>query len=168
VLLFLTACGGTDPAPTVREEAPEAQAVPATPPAPGQPGEFADDRTPLREGPGQPGGAQDAATVAETYYALIEAGKYRDAWKLRWPAQGDDAEAFAANFEKYASYHVNVGAPAEPQAAAGSFYVEVPVQIYGQLRSGEPFSSAGSITLRRSNDAGATAAQREWRIYGGG
>ena len=50
--------------------------------------------------------------------------------------------------------------------AAGSLYVEVPVQTYGKLQDGTPFSSAGTVTMRRSNDVpGATAEQRRWRIH---
>jgi len=63
------------------------------------------------------------------------------------------------SFGKYETYHANVGAPSQPQEAGGSLYVEVPVQIYGRLKNGESFSSAGSVTLRRK------AAEREWRIY---
>ena len=44
--------------------------------------------------------------------------------------------------------------------------MEIPVQLYGQMKSGESFGSAGTVTLRRVNDVpGATAAQRRWRIY---
>ena len=54
-------------------------------------------------------------------------------------------------------------AAAQPAAAP----VEVPVQLYGRMKDGKPFGSAGTITLRRANDVpGATAAQRRWRIYG--
>jgi len=160
-LLLLAACGDSGGAPPPAKKEPAAKKQEAIPPAPGEAGGLPDDVTPISEAPSAPGGGQGAATVVETYYALIEAGKYRDAWKLRWPAKGDDAEAFTANFEKYASYHANVGAPAEPQAAAGMLYAEVPVQLYGRLKSGESFSSAGSITVRRP------AGRGEWRIYGG-
>lgn len=104
--------------------------------------------------------------MVETYYALIGEGKYREAWKLRWTKPEDSADAFIESFGRYASYRANVGAPSEPQAAAGSLYVEVPVQIYGRMKDGQPFSSAGSLTLRRSNNVpGATADERRWRIY---
>lgn len=164
-VFLLVACSesGAPPAKPVEKSAKQS---PVTPPAPGEPGGLPDDGTPVSEVPAAPGGAQEAATVLETYYALIEAGKYDEAWKLRWTKPGDSSAAFVDSFGKYASYHANVGAPSEPQGAAGSLYVEVPVQIYGRLKSGEPFSSAGSVTLRRSNDVpGSTAEQRRWRIY---
>jgi hypothetical protein len=111
-------------------------------------------------------GAQAAADVLKTYYRLIEAGRYEQAWRLRWESDAGDASAFAAHFAKHAEYRATVGNPGEVQGAAGSSYVEVPVQLYGQMKSGESFGSAGTVTLRRVNDVpGATAAQRRWRIY---
>jgi hypothetical protein len=110
--------------------------------------------------------AEAAADVLKTYYRLIEAGRYDEAWRLRWESEGGDATDFAAHFSDYAEYHATVGNPSEVQGAAGSSYVEVPVQLYGQMKGGESFGSAGTVTLRRVNDVpGATAAQRRWRIY---
>lgn len=178
LFLLLTACGRSEAPPAepgsrVETKAPVAQPAPddlaeapVTPPAPGEPGGLPDDRTPLTEEPAKPGGAQEAATVLETYYALIEAGKYREAWKLRWSKPGDKPDAFVESFGKYETYHANVGAPSQPQGAAGSLYVEVPVQTYGKLKGGKAFSSAGNVTLRRVNKVpGATAEELKWRIY---
>jgi hypothetical protein len=107
-----------------------------------------------------------AADVLKAYYRLIEAGRYEQAWRLRWESDGGDAADFVAHFADYAEYHATVGNPSEVQGAAGSSYVEVPVQLYGQMKNGESFGSAGTVTLRRVNDVpGATAAQRRWRIY---
>lgn len=142
---------------------------PLTPPAPGQPGGLPDDRSPVSEKPFTVESAQGAGQVLQTYFALIEEGKYGEAWKLRWKGQGDDtasAKAFAASFAKYESYHANVGAPGEISGAAGSLYVEIPVQIYGRKKDGEQFATAGTVTLKRINDVpGSTAEQRRWRIY---
>jgi hypothetical protein len=112
--------------------------------------------------------AQGAANVLQTYYALIEAHRYRDAWLL-WAnggrASGMSAAAFAASFGGYAEYHAQIGAPGRIEGAAGSLYVEVPVALYGRLRSGQAFHLAGPATLRRVNDVpGSTAAQRRWHI----
>lgn len=169
LLLAAAGCSEEEAAPPKTKEAAVAQRQIAAPAQPGESRGLPDDGTPKSEARGKAGGAQEAATVAETYYALIEAGKYREAWKLRWPAKGDDPEAFARNFGKYDTYRATVGAPSEPQGAAGSLFVEVPVQIYGRLKNGEGFGTAGSITLRRSNDVpGSTPEQRKWRIYSGG
>ncbi|MCD2323191.1 MliC family protein [Sphingomonas sp. IC-56] len=140
-----------------------------TPPAPGEPGGLPDDRTPVSEAPFTEDSAQGAANVVQTYYALLEAGKYREAWALwrnRGQASGMSAQAFAASFARYSEYHANVGAPGRIDAGAGQRYVTVPVQVYGRLKQGNrPFNLLGSATLRRAGDVdGATAEQRRWRI----
>jgi len=120
----------------------------------------------LSEAPFAQDSAQGAATIVQTYYALIEAGKYREAHQLRWDSHRLSLAEFEASFAPYAEYHATVGAPSEIQGAAGSLYVEVPVQTYGLRKDGRPFGSAGTIALRRVNDVpGATAEQRHWRIY---
>ena len=143
---------------------------PLDPPDPGEPGGLPDDRTPVSEAPFTPESAQGAANVLQSYYALIEQGDYEEAWALRSPApDGPTAAEFAASFDQYAEYHAQIGAPSDIEGAAGSLYVEVPVQTYGRMKDGKPFSSAGTVTLRRSNNIpGSTPEQRRWRIYTSG
>ena len=168
----LAACSA-DPEPPVersKQEAPTAavQQPESKRPKPTAPGEApgVPDRSPVSDVSSSPGSAQGAAQVVQTYYALIEAGKYEEAWKLRSDGGGTTREDFATNFRNYAELHANIGAPSEVQGAAGWLYVEVPVQLYGQMRNGGPFSSAGTVTLRRSNNVpGASAEQLRWRIY---
>lgn len=142
--------------------------APLSPPAPREPGGLADDRTPLSEAPFPETSAQGAANVLQTYFALVEQGRYGDAWRL-WSdggrSSGKSADAFAAQFGEYREYHANIGAPGRIEGAAGSLYIDVPVQVYGRRADGKPFSMAGSATLRRANDVpGSTAEQRKWRI----
>lgn len=160
-----TARSGEDP--SVPASPPQGTPEPVEPVAPGQPGGLPDDRTPVSEAPFAPESAQGAANVLQTYYALIEAGKYEEAWKLREPsAAAPSAKEFADSFARYSEYHAQVGAPSDISGAAGSLYVEVPVQTYGRMKDGKSFSNAGTVTLRRSNDVpGATAEQRRWRLY---
>jgi hypothetical protein len=166
----LAACGRPQPtaeapaAPT----APSPPLKPLAPPGPGEPGGLPDDRTPVSEAPFTPESAQGAANVVQAYYALLEAGKYAEARRL-WGDGGRasrlDEAAFARAFDRYAEYHANIGAPGRIEGAAGSLYVEVPVQAYGRLVSGEPFNLRGPVTLRRVNDVpGATPEQLQWRI----
>ena len=143
--------------------------VPVQPPSPGAPGGLADDRRPLAEGPVAASSAQAAAQVVQSYYALLESGREAQAWEL-WsdgaPDRAASAEAFARQFDRYAAYHAQIGAPGPVEGAAGSLYVEVPVVIYGRLKSGAEIHESGAATLRRVNDVpGSTAAQRSWRIY---
>ena len=173
LLLVLTAaCSGEEKMAGEAEsvEAPAEVAAPAEaldPPSPGQAGALPDDRGPISEAPFTPESAQGAADVLQTYYALIEEGDYESAWRLRAPGgNGKNFAEFAAGFDKYAEHHALIGAPSDISGAAGSLYVEVPVQTYGKLQDGTPFSSAGTVTMRRSNDVpGATAEQRRWRIH---
>jgi hypothetical protein len=146
-----------------------APSPPVEPPAPGTPGGLPDHRTPVSEAPFSETSAQGAAHVVQTYYALLESGRYRDAWAL-WSdggkASGMDADAFAASFAKYSEYHAQVGAPGAMGGAAGSSYVEVPVVVYGRLKSGGEVRMNGPVTLRRVNDVpGSTAEQRTWHLY---
>lgn len=151
----------------IGEPAPAVTPAPLTPPAPGQPGGLDNDTTPVSEAPFTEDSAQGGANVVQTYYALLEAGKYRQAWAL-WEnggrRSGMSAEDFAASFAKYSEYHANVGAPGDVDAGAGQRYVTVPVQVYGRLKTGAQFNLRGSITLHRTEVDGATAEQRKWRI----
>jgi membrane-bound inhibitor of C-type lysozyme len=129
------------------------------PPAPGTPGGLPDDRTPVSEAPFAPNSAQGAANVVQTYFALLEQGKAGEAAKLRVDGRPED-------LSPYASYHAQVGAPGRSEGAAGSLYIEVPVVIYGRLKSGGELHRSGKAVLRRANDVpGSTTDERRWRIY---
>ena len=126
---------------------------PLDPPAPGTPGGLPDDRTPLSEASFTLDSAQGAANVVQTYYALLGAGKYRQAWAL-WGHRGQDsgmtAAAFAASFGIYSDYHANVGAPGAVDAGMSQRWVTVPVQVYGRLKKGgTPIYMLGTVTLHR-------------------
>jgi len=137
---------------------------PVEPIAPGKPGGLPDDRTPLSEAPFTPDSAQGAADVVQRYYALIEAGRYGEAYRLREPG-GPSAAEFAGSFARYAEYHAQIGAPGAIDAGAGQRYVTVPVQAYGRGKDGRAFHESGTITLHRTGDInGATAEQKSWRI----
>lgn len=145
--LLLSACA-EEPPPPQPEPQPEAEA-PAAPEAPSP-----------KEEPAPVHGGEDAAQVVRTYYALIEARRYAEAYKLREPAPAAPGlGAFAANFDRYAEYHATIGTPSEPVESNGWLYVEVPVQPYGRMKDGSPLASAGTLTLRRR------AAGGSWRIF---
>lgn len=116
-----------------------------------------------------PQSAQGAASVVQTYYALIEAGRHREAWRL-WEDDGGgsgmDAAAFAESFAKYREYRAEVGAPGPIEAVAGRRRVTVPVKVYGVLKHGDrAFETGGAVTLHGVADIdGATAERRAWRI----
>jgi hypothetical protein len=108
----------------------------------------------------------DAAATLKLYYARIRTGDYDSAWSMRSGEAGGEAKRrFADNFRAYRSYEADVGTPSEPVQSGGWAYVEVPVMIRGTFRGGKPFSSAGSVTMRKPT--AGDAADRGWRIYTG-
>lgn len=99
---------------------------------------------------------------------LLEQRNFADARKL-WSdggrASGLTEAEFIALYEKYGEIHFEVGAPGQPEGAAGSIYIDVPFRLYGTLRDGKPFTLVGPVTLRRVNDVdGSTEEQRQWHI----
>lgn len=104
-----------------------------------------------------------AADVLKRYYALIGERRYEEARALRETgSRAPTADAFAANFEKYAEHRATIGTPSLVAEGGDWLYVEVPVQTYGKLKSGAAFGSAGTVTLRRRKSGG------EWRIHTSG
>lgn len=178
-LLALAGCERREAAPVeakpVEAPAPSASAAPAAPmpatPAypsveprpPGSPGALPDDRTPISEAPFTPESAQGGADVVQRWFAFLESGRAGEGAAL-WsdPAA---ARAFAARVAARDSFHALIGAPGRVEGAAGSSYLEVPVQAYGRAKDGAEVHEFGKATLRRVNDVpGATPEQLKWRI----
>lgn len=136
---------------------------------PGEPGALPDDRTPVAEGQIDPKSAQGAGQVVQLFGGLLEQRRFADArelWSDGGRASGLTEAEFVAAYDKYAEIHSEVGAPGEMEGAAGSIYVEVPLRLYGKLKSGESFNMVGPVALRRVNDVpGSTAEQRRWHIF---
>ena len=171
-LLLGAACTkqGPPPAPVANDTAPISDPAPApasndaqaplNPPAPGEPGGLPDDRSPISEGKIDPRSAQGAGQVLQHYFALAEQGKFAAANEY-W---SDGAQPL--DLSKYREIPGNIGAPGGMEGAAGSSYVDIPVQLYGRTKDGKEFNSRGTMTLRRVNDVpGSTAEQRAWHIY---
>jgi hypothetical protein len=156
LLLVIPACHQQQASPP--RDARQAQGSNVAAP-PGAPGNGAQESVATDD-------AADGADMLRHYYALIEAGKYGDAWKMRSGGRGIDAAQFAAHFKAYESYHSQIGPPTRPVRSQGWDYVEVPVMTTGRFLGGKPFGSAGSVTLRRPAP-GTANAERGWRIYTG-
>ena len=155
LLLTLAACGREEPPPPASKEKQASTTPPAAVPAPAPVARARET-------------GEDPAAVLRRYYDLIEAGRHAEAWAMRSESKAGSAE-FARNFAAYDRYRVTVGRPSEPVGSGGWLYVEVPIQIFGRMKSGEPFGSAGSVSMRRASGAeGASAREREWHIYTGG
>ena len=115
-----------------------------------------------------PESVEGAGQVLQRFGALLEQGKFaaaRQSWSDGGRASGLTEAEFAEAYDQYAELHADIGAPGEPEGAAGSIYVEIPLRLYGTLRNGKPFNLVGPVVLRRVNDVpGSSAAQREWHI----
>ncbi|HEX8624872.1 MAG TPA: hypothetical protein VF782_07315 [Allosphingosinicella sp.] len=154
LLLLLSACGSERE--TSRQ--PDQVERSARPPMPElePPKETAQDRE----------DSGDAAATLKLYYARIGSGDYDSAWAMRSGEAGDEARRrFADNFRAYDTYQADVGTPSGPVEAKGWAYVEVPVMIRGTFKGGKPFSSAGSVTVRKA--VSGPEAGYGWRIYTG-
>ena len=118
------------------------------------------------DGPGREQ-SRAAAEALERYYRLIGEGRLREAWAMRAQEPGRPAlsfEAFAENYRRFAEHRATVGTPSPPAEAEGKLFVEVQVQLYGRMTSGEPFAYVGSVTMRRA--LSGSAGEREWKVAG--
>src|SRR5688572_960659 len=127
------ACSGPAPEADNRAAADPPPSAPAARPEPSRDTPpAAEARNSLSEAPFTATSAQGAAQVVQTYFALVEAGRYPDArrlWSDGGAASGATEADFAAGFRRYREYHAEVGAPGRIEGAAGSLYVEVPVRV---------------------------------------
>jgi hypothetical protein len=114
------------------------------------------------------GSAAAALDVVRLYYRALAAHDYGTAyaqWDNDGAASGKSYSAFAAGYARTRATRVAAGAPTDPEGAAGSSFITVPVTVDAVLDNGERQHFAGSYTLRRVNDVpGATPDQLRWHI----
>jgi len=136
---------------------------------PGAPGGLPDNRNLVAESQIDPASGQGGGQVLQSYAALLEQGRFADArrlWTDGGTGSGLSQEGFVESLAKYSEIHAEIGAPGPVEGAAGSAYVEIPLRLYGKLKSGRGFNALGTATLRRVNDVpGSSEAQRRWHIY---
>ncbi len=154
-LVLATSCHRQSPAPPSREQAPQGSR--AAPPL---------SRGAQQETRSTADDPRGAADLLRHYYALIEAGKYGDAWRMRSNGRGIDESQFVNHFKAYESYHSQVGVPSSPVTSQGWIWVEVPVMTTGRFLGGKSFGSTGSVTVRRPTP-GTSSPERGWQIYTG-
>ena len=138
--------------------------------APGAAGGSAGGASEANGGAAEPSGPADVAAAVATlrdYYAAIAAHDYARAWSL-WGDGGASShqsfDEFQRGFAGTASVHADVGDPGPVEGAAGSRYIEIPVEIRARTVAGEDQHFRGHYVLRRVVVDGATAAQRRWHI----
>jgi len=107
-----------------------------------------------------------AAQVLKDYFRLLAEKKFSEAHRL-WTTESELSDgAFAGSFETYREYRGTITGPGRMEGAAGSSYIDLPVEVTGRVKSGERFKQTGTFTLRRVNDVpGATPEQLQWRIH---
>jgi hypothetical protein len=112
--------------------------------------------------------ASDPAAVLRRYYAAINARDYRQAY-AQWGADGGASkqtfEVFATGFAQTKRVEATIGKPGRVEGAAGSRYVEVPVEIRAETMGGEAQHFSGFYALRQVVADGATKEQRQWHLY---
>lgn len=106
--------------------------------------------------------------IVRRYYDAIQRRDYDAAYAL-WgdggKASGQSRQTFSAGFAQTAQVRVQPADSVSIEGAAGSQYATVPVAVDAVLRNGQKQHFQGTYTLRRSMVDGATAEQRQWRIY---
>lgn len=171
--MLLAACGRqSGGSAATNEPAPAAPAAPASPQAPSAPSapeapkpSLPDDRTPLEEPKGSidPKSAEAAGQVVQHYAALTEQKRFAEA-EADWRDRAT-ASTFTAKLRPNQQNHFEIGKPGDPEGAAGSSFVTVPIIIYGKDSTGKDYRRSGDVILRRVNDVpGSTEAQRRWHI----
>lgn len=125
----------------------------------------------LTEAPGDIAAAEptpeDAVAVIRDYYDAINRGDFDRAyalWSDNGRSSGKSPQQFAAGFADTTGVSVEMQAPGNVDAAAGSRYIAVPVTITATQRDGNQRRFAGKYVLRRAVVDGATPEQRQWRI----
>jgi hypothetical protein len=129
----------------------------------------------IGDGADRPAGCGPAASsagaavdVVKLYYRAIAARDFAVAyaqWGDGGRASGKSHAAFAAGFAHTRTTRVIPGTPTDPEGAAGSSFISIPVSVEAVLDNGARQRFAGTYTLRRVNDVpGATADQLRWHI----
>lgn len=159
----MTACSESEPAASAPQETavvPASSPTPATEAAPAVAAERAES-TPADAKPA------DARQVVVDYYAAIGAGDYAKAYAL-WSdggaASGQTFEHFSGGYANTRSVRAEVGEPTDEEGAAGSRYIQVPVQLAAQQRDGSERRYRGRFTLRAVVADGASQDQRRWHL----
>ena len=115
------------------------------------------------KGPIDPKSAEAAGQVVQSFGALIEQKRWAEAEAL-W-LNSEIAKQFTSPLKQYPEVHLEIGAPGDPEGAAGSVYVTMPAVFYDKQAGGTDFRRHADIILRRVNDVpGSTEAQRRWHI----
>lgn len=112
---------------------------------------------------------KQAVQVISNYYSAIARRDYKQAysaWEANGVASKQSFKQFEEGFANTASVSVEIGHPGRLEGAAGSIYIEIPVNIAAIATNGTPQRFRGSYVLRRVNNVpGSILEQRQWHLY---
>jgi hypothetical protein len=165
--LAIGACGqrvANEAATTANEAMNPAAEGQRAPPAPPPSSKAASEAKPQAQPTIDPKSPEAAKAVVDDFARLLNGRQFDEAYMLLGPRAPSRAQ-FDDRFAAYSDLKVDTGAPGEPEGAAGSIYIEVPLTISGTAKSGQHVQRSASAVLRRVNDVpGSTEAQRHWHI----
>jgi hypothetical protein len=158
----MTACARTDHAASAPATVPETAvaAAPSPEPAMGTAPETTAE-------PGDAATPAAARQVVVDYYAAIDAGDYAKAyalWSNDGAASGQTFEHFSGGYANTKSVRAIVGEPTDEEGAAGSRYIQVPVELSAPQRDGSERRYRGRFTLRAVVADGASQEQQRWHL----
>jgi len=156
-------CACSQPAP--QQQGPENAVAPVATSTPTSPSPQPQRPPPLVEpkGPIDPKSVEAAGQVVQSYGALIEQKRWTEANAL-W-GNAKTANQFQTQLSPLSEVHLEIGNLGNPEGAAGSIYVTMPVIFYGDTADGQPFRRLANVILRRVNDVpGSSEEQRRWHI----
>ncbi|SEL77349.1 hypothetical protein SAMN05428989_2480 [Pseudoxanthomonas sp. GM95] len=185
-LVALVACGPDTVAPSAAtppaadEVAPAASAPATTSPAaptqaPPAPADALEVPPAMSSAPEHSAEAHDdtAATpeaaedTVRRYYAAVDAKDYATAYAL-WGHNGQASrqtfEGFVNGYAKTTSAQATVGKAFNAEGAAGSRYIQVPVDLASTRSDGSTRHYRGNFTLKAVMADGATPEQRQWHL----
>ena len=108
-----------------------------------------------------------ARQVVIDYYAAINARDYARAyalWSDHGAASGQSYEHFSGGYANTVSVKADVGEPQDEEGAAGSRFIQVPVELKSLQRDGSERTYRGRFTLRAVMADGASEEQRHWHL----
>ena len=163
-LLTLGACKAEQSPTSIANEPAEVTQTAAPAPAPSGNAAKPQSSLPEPHGPIDPKSVEAAGQVVQSYGALIEQKRWKEANAL-W-SDSASAAKFQSELSKNPEVHLEIGNLGESEGAAGSIYVTMPVIFYGDQADGQPFRRSADVILRRVNDVpGSTVEQRRWHIH---
>lgn len=108
-----------------------------------------------------------ARQVVVDYYAAINVRDYARAyalWSDNGAASGQSYGNFSGGYANTLSVKADVGEPQDEEGAAGSRFIQVPVELRSLQRDGSERTYRGRFTLRAVMADGASGEQRHWHL----